>query len=147
MEIEVRRTGGLGRQAGWALEHANRRLKRLLAESPLENAALKDLLGKKRLKPAARRGAVIQVIEGHGLSQRHACELVGLDRSTLRYRCRRADDSALRQRLREAPLFAQTISFFSANALKLPSLIWTNHYCLLATLWYRLMPRSAKLQP
>src|SRR5258708_26523506 len=40
-------------------------------------------------------------MERHGLSQRHACELVGLDRSTLRYRCRRPDDSALRQRLRE----------------------------------------------
>ena len=40
-------------------------------------------------------------MERHGLSQRHACELVGLDRSTLRYQCRRPDDSALRQRLRE----------------------------------------------
>jgi putative transposase len=40
-------------------------------------------------------------MERHGLSQRHACKLVGLDRSTLRYRCRRPDDSALRQRLRE----------------------------------------------
>ena len=43
----------------------------------------------------------MKVMERHGLSQRHACELVGLDRSTLRYRCRRPDDSALRQRLRE----------------------------------------------
>ena len=29
------------------------------------------------------------MIERHGLSQRRACELVGLDRSTLRYQCRR----------------------------------------------------------
>ena len=43
----------------------------------------------------------MKVMERHGLSQRHACELVGLDRSTLRYRCRRPDDSALRQRLKE----------------------------------------------
>ena len=43
----------------------------------------------------------MKVMERHGLSQRRACELVGLDRSTLRYRCRRPDDSALRQRLRE----------------------------------------------
>ena len=41
------------------------------------------------------------MMERHGLSQRRACELVGLDRSTLRYRCRRPDDAALRQRLRE----------------------------------------------
>jgi putative transposase len=40
-------------------------------------------------------------MERHGLSQRQACRLVGLDRSTLRYRCKRPDDSALRQRLRE----------------------------------------------
>ena len=44
---------------------------------------------------------MIRVMERRGLSQRHACELVGLDRSTLRYRCRRPDDSVLRQRLRE----------------------------------------------
>ena len=44
---------------------------------------------------------MIRAIERHGLSQRHACELVGLDRSTLRYRRRRPNDSALRQRLRE----------------------------------------------
>jgi putative transposase len=40
-------------------------------------------------------------MERHGLSQRHACRLVGMDRSTLRYRGKRPDDSALRQRLRE----------------------------------------------
>ena len=40
-------------------------------------------------------------MERHGLSQRRACRLVGMDRSTLRYRGKRPDDSALRQRLRE----------------------------------------------
>src|ERR1700722_11845595 len=40
-------------------------------------------------------------MERHGLSQRHACRLVDLDRSTLRYQAKRPDDSALRQRLRE----------------------------------------------
>ena len=40
-------------------------------------------------------------MERHGLSQRRACRLVDIDRSTLRYRCKRVDDSALRQRLRE----------------------------------------------
>ena len=40
-------------------------------------------------------------MERHGLSQRHACRLVGMDRSTLRYRGKRPDDSSLRQRLRE----------------------------------------------
>jgi len=40
-------------------------------------------------------------MERHGLSQRRACRLVDIDRSTLRYRCKRVDDAALRQRLRE----------------------------------------------
>jgi putative transposase len=40
-------------------------------------------------------------MERHGLSQRHACRLVGIDRSALRYQCKRVDDSTLRQRLRE----------------------------------------------
>ena len=40
-------------------------------------------------------------MERHGLSQRHACRLVGMDRSTLRYQGKRRDDGALRQRLRE----------------------------------------------
>ena len=41
---------------------------------------------------------MIRVMERHGLSHAaRVCELVGLDRSTLRYRCRRPDDSALRQ--------------------------------------------------
>ena len=53
------------------------------------------------MKPAARREAVIRVMERHGLSQRRACGLVGLDRSTMRYRCRRPEDTAIRERLRE----------------------------------------------
>src|ERR1019366_2981368 len=57
--------------------------------------------GKKRLRPAVQREAVGRVMERHGLSQRHACRLVGLDRSTLRYQCKRPDDATVRQRLRE----------------------------------------------
>ena len=48
-----------------------------------------------------QREAVGRVMERHGLSQRHACRLVGLDRSTLRYQCKRPDDATVRQRLRE----------------------------------------------
>lgn len=40
-------------------------------------------------------------MERHGLSERRACELVGMDRSTMRYRCRRPEDTAIRKRLRE----------------------------------------------
>jgi putative transposase len=40
-------------------------------------------------------------MEGHGLSQRRACRLVGIGHSTLRYQRRRANDDVVRQRLRE----------------------------------------------
>ena len=53
------------------------------------------------MTPAQRRAAVQWVQERHGLSERHACRLVGIGRSTLRYRPRRSsDEEALRQRLR-----------------------------------------------
>ena len=42
-----------------------------------------------------------RLCEEHGLSQRRACRLVGIDHSTLRYQARREDDVAIRQRLRE----------------------------------------------
>jgi putative transposase len=44
---------------------------------------------------------VKKMMKRHGLSQRRACRLVGLDRSSLRYQYKRPDDSAVRRRLRE----------------------------------------------
>ena len=46
VEIEVRRLEVSEARRLKALEDENRRLKKLLAESMLDNAALKDLLGK-----------------------------------------------------------------------------------------------------
>jgi transposase InsO family protein len=44
---------------------------------------------------------VARLIERRGLSQRRACELVGIDHCVLRYRSKRPDDAPLRRRLRE----------------------------------------------
>ena len=74
-----------------SLEDENRRLKKLLAEAMLDNAALKDLLGK-TVEPAARREAVARLIERYRMSQVRACRLVGLNRSSLNYQSRRPDD-------------------------------------------------------
>jgi putative transposase len=51
--------------------------------------------------PAARRAAVSCARETHGISERRACSIIGADRSAMRYRHRRADDAALRDRLRQ----------------------------------------------
>jgi putative transposase len=84
-----------------SLEDENRGLKKLLAEAMLDNAALKGLLGKKRLEPAARREAVARLIEQHRMSRVRACMLVGLNRSSLNYQSKRPDDARVRQRMRE----------------------------------------------
>ncbi|WP_112062603.1 IS3 family transposase [Hyphomonas pacifica] len=83
------------------LEDENSKLKRLLADAMLDNAALKDLGDKKLLTPDAKRKAVHHVMEAHGLSERRACRLADLDRSTFQYEKRDGGDEKLRQRLRE----------------------------------------------
>jgi putative transposase len=50
--------------------------------------------------PAARRTTAAYLIKQHGLSQRRACRLTHLPRSTARYQSRRVEASDLRQRLR-----------------------------------------------
>jgi putative transposase len=39
--------------------------------------------------------------EAHGISERRACSILGAERSAIRYRHRRPDDAATRQRLKE----------------------------------------------
>ena len=51
--------------------------------------------------PAVRRELVGYLQQHHHFSQRRACRLVHIDRSTARYQSQRQDWSALRQRLRE----------------------------------------------
>ena len=54
------------------------------------------------MRPAAQRAMVQRVQAHYGLSERRACRLVGIGRSTLRYRSRpRPEEESLRQRLRE----------------------------------------------
>ncbi|WP_420822875.1 IS3 family transposase [Sphingomonas solaris] len=84
-----------------ALEEENARLKRLLADTMLDNAGLKDLLSKKLVTPAAKRQAVAHLQATLGMSERRACMVVGADRTSMRYRSCRADDGDLRSRLCE----------------------------------------------
>ncbi|WP_156170746.1 IS3 family transposase [Croceicoccus naphthovorans] len=83
------------------LESENAKLKRLLADTMLDNVALKDLLGKKVLTPAAMREAVAHLRACHGMSERRACRVIDADRKSVRYRSTRDDDAGLREKLRE----------------------------------------------
>ena len=53
------------------------------------------------MTPAAQRQAVEQLIGAHGLSQRRACGLIQVNRSSYRYGPRLRHDEALRQRIQE----------------------------------------------
>jgi putative transposase len=83
-----------------ALEDKNGKLKRLLADSMLDFAALKELLGKNGRR-GARREDVTHLQAGLALSERRACKIVGADRTMLRYKSVRRADTALRERLRD----------------------------------------------
>ena len=83
-----------------SLEEENRKLKKLLAESILDQAALKELLTKK-VGPAAKREAVAHLRNVVQMSERRACILVSADRKMIRYRSRRPPDVELRTRLRD----------------------------------------------
>jgi hypothetical protein len=80
------------------LEDENTRLKRLLANAMLDNAALKTFWV--RSAPAAKRKAVAHLVDVYGMSERRACKAVGCCRKTMRYKAVRADDAGLRQRMR-----------------------------------------------
>ncbi|MBZ4691110.1 MAG: family transposase [Cereibacter sp.] len=83
------------------LEDENSRLKKLLAESMMDVSTLREMLGKKLLRPSSRRSAVTWAMTEKGYSQRRACRLVGIDPRVHRYRSSRPDDAGLRRRLRE----------------------------------------------
>ncbi|MCA6105449.1 IS3 family transposase [Bradyrhizobium australafricanum] len=84
-----------------SLEEENAKLKKLLAEQMLDAAALRELLFKKMVGPAAKRAAVAHLKAMMGLSERRACMIVDADRRMIRYRSRRAADTELRARLRD----------------------------------------------
>jgi putative transposase len=50
--------------------------------------------------PAARREAVAYLEELFEVSQRRACDVLGVDRTTVRYRSQRSDDAGIRERMR-----------------------------------------------
>jgi hypothetical protein len=59
-----------------ALEEENARLKRLLAETMLDASALRELLSKRVVGPAAKGAAVARLQAGLGLSEWWLCTLI-----------------------------------------------------------------------
>ncbi|WP_323042712.1 IS3 family transposase [Gemmobacter sp.] len=80
------------------LEDENAKLKRLLADTMLDNVVLKDLLGKPLTTPMQRREAVLRALKDHPISQRRACVLIGVDPKTVR-RERPPDNPEIREEM------------------------------------------------
>lgn len=55
---------------------------------------------KKVVTPVAKRNAVVHLCETHGVSQRRACDVLQIDRSSVRYLSRRGDDTDLRDAIK-----------------------------------------------
>jgi len=53
------------------------------------------------VKPVDKRASVARLQSEFSVSERRACRVIGADRTSMRYRTRRAPDTALRQRLRD----------------------------------------------
>ena len=51
--------------------------------------------------PDVKRNAVVHVCAQHGVSQRRACEVLSLDRSSMRYRSVRPDDATIREAMKK----------------------------------------------
>ena len=83
------------------LERKNRRLKNAVADLTLDNQALKENCLAKMVTPAMRRRAAQRLQQRLGLSERRACRVVGVNRSTCRYRARRQQAGPLLERMRE----------------------------------------------
>ena len=49
---------------------------------------------------AAKRKAVVHLVDAHGMSERRACKAIGCGRMTMRCQTTRADEAGLRQRMR-----------------------------------------------
>ncbi|MEZ0367434.1 IS3 family transposase [Mycobacterium sp. pUA109] len=66
------------------LEAENARLKKMVANQALDIDMLKEIFGGKLLTPNRKRRAVEVLRERFGVSQRRACAVVGIHRSTMR---------------------------------------------------------------
>ncbi len=77
--------------------------------------------------PAARREAVAHLRENHEVSERQACSAIGADRTTIRYRGRRAGDDAVRARLRALAAERRRFGYRRLGLLLAREGVWMNH--------------------
>lgn len=92
------------------------------------------------MTPAARREVAAHLCTAYKVSQRRACEAMSVDRSSVRYRSRRPDDSVLRKRLRELAAERRRFGYRRLHILLRREGVTVNHKKL------RRLYREEKLQ-
>jgi putative transposase len=77
--------------------------------------------------PAARREAVAHLRLAFEVSERRACSTLGADRTSIRYRSTRSDDTAIRARLRELAVIRRRFGYRRLHILLRREGIVMNH--------------------
>jgi len=77
--------------------------------------------------PVARRDSAAHLSEVYGVSERRACQAIGVDRSSVRYRGRRPDDGAIRTRLGELAAFRRRFGYRRLHILLRREGLHLNH--------------------
>jgi putative transposase len=130
------------------LESENTRLKKLLADAMLDNAALKDLLAKKINGDARCQREAVAHRFAFDMSERRACRTIGCARMTVRYRCRRPDDAELRERLRSLARARRRFGYRRLHVLLRREGFTVNHKRLFGSIGRQSCCReSASLEP
>ena len=99
------------------LEEENAKRKRVVADLTLDNVVLKRPVIKKLLEPASKRAAVTVAMKQHGISERRACRLTQLARSTQRRKLPSKTDDDFAQRLTELARERQRFGYRRLTAL------------------------------
>ena len=101
VEGQVRRHGCFGRPEAEGARGRKRQAEEIASRTDARQRNAQGCRLAKVVTPAAKRGAVAHLCKAHEVSQRRACSVLDVDRSSMRYRSVRADDGDLRKAMKE----------------------------------------------
>src|SRR6516225_10594027 len=127
MESQVRRDGGLRRAAAEGARGRERQAEEAVGRGDARQRHVAGRGRKKMVTPAARREAAVHLRQVYGVSQRRACQAIGADRSSVRYRRQRPEDGPLRARLREIAAVRRRFGYRRLHILLRHEGIMLNH--------------------